>query len=289
MTSPRLTLTVETVVTADGCELSTSRVGSGPPIVTLHGGPGLWDYLDIFDEALGDTATVVHYDQRGGGRSSRVGPFTVEQFVADLEAIRGHFGYERWSLAGHSWGATLALAYAWQHPERVEKLLYVSGVGLGRAWNPVYHAEADARLLPEENARRTQLAAKTRDADEEIEFLTLGWSRDYADRDTGLRESGRMAIEGYPVGYDCNAALNAEVKTWDEADLMGRCMAVDAPVLILHGSADPRPAWATDSMLECLPFVDRIVFEDAGHMPWVEKQQDFTAVVREFIGSNNDA
>ncbi|MGE0056412.1 MAG: alpha/beta fold hydrolase [Dehalococcoidia bacterium] len=267
----------------------TSRVGSGPPVVAVHGGPGLWDYLDIFDEALSDVATVVHYDQRGGGRSSRVGPYSVEQFVADLEAVREHYGYERWSLAGHSWGATLALAYAWQHPERVEKLLYISGVGLGSAWNAVYHAEADTRLLPEQNARLAELRSRTRDAEEEIEFLCLGWARDYANREDGVRESHRMASDGFLVSYDCNAALNAETKTWDEAELMGRCMTVDAPVLILHGACDPRPSWATDSMLECLPFVDRIIFEDAGHYIWAEKRDDFSAVVREFIGSNDDA
>ena len=42
------------------------------------------------------------------------------RLVADMEAIRRHFGYQQWRLAGGSWGATLALAYADAHPERVK-------------------------------------------------------------------------------------------------------------------------------------------------------------------------
>jgi proline iminopeptidase len=266
-----------------------STVGAGQPVLFIQGGPGQWSYTSFFDEALADLATVHRYDQRGGGRSSRCGPFTVAQFIADIEALRQHFGYERWSLIGHSWGATLALAYAWEHPDRVEKLLYVSGTGLGTAWHEAYREEREKRLRPEENARLDDLSSRERSAGEEIEFLTLAWARDYFDHDAGLHESRRLADEGFAINYACNRELGAEMKTWDEAELMGRCFAVEAPVLILHGAQDPRPSWATDSMLECLPFVDRVVFEDCGHHPWVEQRDDFTAVVREFIGSNNDA
>jgi proline iminopeptidase len=266
-----------------------STVGTGDPILFIHGGPGQWSYTSFFDEALKDLATVHRYDQRGGGRSSRCGPFTVAQFIADIESLRQHFGYEHWTLIGHSWGATLALAYAWEHPERVEKLLYVSGVGLGNEWRTAYREEREKRLRPEENARLAELSDRERNAEEEIEFLTLAWARDYFDRDTGFGESRRLANEGFAINYACNRELGDEVKTWGEAELMGRCFAVEAPVLILHGAQDPRPSWATDSMLECLPFVDRIVFEDCGHYPWIEQRDDFTAVVREFIGSNNDA
>ena len=66
------------------------------------------------------------FDQRGAGRSH---PYlsleanTTQHLIADIEAIRAHFGIERWLVVGGSWGSTLAIAYAEAHPERVTGLV----------------------------------------------------------------------------------------------------------------------------------------------------------------------
>ena len=62
------------------------------------------------------------FDQRGAGRSRPKGGRehnTLPHLIADMEIIREKFGFERWMVVGGSWGATLALAYAQAHPERV--------------------------------------------------------------------------------------------------------------------------------------------------------------------------
>src|SRR5262249_52576608 len=68
----------------------------------------------------------VLFDQRGCGRStpkrSREAN-TLPHLIADLETIRAKFGFERWMVVGGSWGATLALAYAEMHPQRVSGLV----------------------------------------------------------------------------------------------------------------------------------------------------------------------
>ena len=64
----------------------------------------------------------VLFDQRGCGRSRPKGSRehnTTPHLIADMEKIREKFGFERWMVVGGSWGATLALAYAQAHPERV--------------------------------------------------------------------------------------------------------------------------------------------------------------------------
>ena len=112
-----------------------------------------------------DTATVVRWDQRGCGRSERsAGPWTSERFVADLDAVRRHFGLERMALLGHSWGAQLALGYALAHPERVSALVYVSGTGIGpdSDWHDAYRRDFTARLgeRPERLARFHELTER---------------------------------------------------------------------------------------------------------------------------------
>jgi pimeloyl-ACP methyl ester carboxylesterase len=79
---------------------------------------------------LAGLVSTHRYDQRGCGRSSLNDDYRMDRFVADLEELREHFGYERWAVFGHSFGGTLGLAYASAHPGRVTALVYCNGVGL---------------------------------------------------------------------------------------------------------------------------------------------------------------
>ena len=104
---------------------SNGRIG-GIPAVYLHGGPGSGcqpDHRRLFDP---ERFHAVLFDQRGAGRSTPKGSRianTTQHLVADLERIRIHFGFDRWMVVGGSWGATLALAYAQSHPDRVTGLV----------------------------------------------------------------------------------------------------------------------------------------------------------------------
>jgi proline iminopeptidase len=108
--------------------------GEGRPIVWLHGGPGggaSGGTRRLFDS--GDWRAVL-YDQRGAGRSrpslsdpaTDLSVNTTSHLVADIERLREDRGIESWTVAGGSWGCTLAQAYAIAYPERVDALVLVS-------------------------------------------------------------------------------------------------------------------------------------------------------------------
>ena len=124
--------------------LWTATQGSGPELVCCHGGPGLWDYLEPVAEMLDDLVTVYRYDQRSCGRSTGRPPYDVATAVSDLEALREHWQISQWMVLGHSWGATLALAYALAHPYRVRALIYLSGTGIDFSWKTEYKANQAA-------------------------------------------------------------------------------------------------------------------------------------------------
>ncbi|WP_406186228.1 alpha/beta fold hydrolase [Streptomyces sp. NBC_01006] len=107
----------EFVTASDGVRLWTGRHADGPiTVIKVHGGPGSWDESPQPGPLLSRWATLTCWDQRGAGRSDRVGPYSLAQSVADLDAIRTHTGHERVVLLGHSYGAHLALIYALTHP-----------------------------------------------------------------------------------------------------------------------------------------------------------------------------
>lgn len=121
-------LTTQMLPVGEGHTLYVETVGreDGLPAVYLHGGPGSGcqpGHRRLFDP---QRFRAVLFDQRGAGRStphrSRKDNTTTHS-IADMEAIRTALGIERWLVVGGSWGATLALAYAQAHPERVSGIV----------------------------------------------------------------------------------------------------------------------------------------------------------------------
>jgi proline iminopeptidase len=274
----------ERVSVDDGVVLWTASGGSGSvPVVLCHGGAGLWDYLEPVAESLSSVAHVHRWEQRGCGRSARVGPYSIARYIADLECLRRHFGHERWMAVGHSWGAGLALRYALAYPERVTGVLYVSGTGFGQAWRDPYHQEADRRLTANQRERRDELERRRRTAAEEREWRVLSYLPDVGDPDRAVPIAAAFADVPYTINFDCNKALNDQEKRTVESDLLVRCRALDVPVLVVHGSRDPRPLSALEAMLAALPRTEFVLMDGVGHLPWLEEPAHFGRIARDFV------
>lgn len=271
------------IVADDGCRLWVTRTGHGPPVVFCHGGPGLWDMADAVAEMISDLVTVYRWDQRGGGRSQRRGPYSVARFTTDLEVLRQHFALERLTVLGHSWGAQLGLRYALDHPDRVSGLVYLSGTGLGRAWHSHYQQELRERL-GDQRPRFDELTALPEPAPaQQKELVMLRWATDFADRVAGPRYAQRMATPWFEVNLECNQTIEGEVRQWREDQLHAACRNLAVPTLILDGQDDPRPRWAVDSLEQALPDVTRVTIPNAGHLPWMEQPEPFRAALRGFL------
>ena len=113
----------EGYVPVDGAQLFTRTVGSGPPVIVLHGGPD-FDHTYLLPELdqLAAHARLVYYDQRGRGRSAigvEPNDVSIASEIADLDALRRSLGVDAVAILGHSWGGLLAMEYTTRHPDRV--------------------------------------------------------------------------------------------------------------------------------------------------------------------------
>lgn len=273
----------------DGAELWTAVTGTGPPVVLLHGGPGLWDYLAPLAALLDGTFTVIRFDQRGCGRSTgNDGPFTIAQAVADLDEVRAALGYPRWAVAGHSWGAELALRYAAACPDRVTSVAYIAGVGAGNGFKPGFSAELRRRLGPDQ-ARLEALSAipaDERTLEQERERCLLQWRPDFSPGPAAASHAQQL-WDSRPPGAVINEAANRGL--WGDRlteDLNLAAVRVSCPVTLLCGADDPRPWAATDSLLAALPRASRIVLDHAGHAPWAERPADTRRVLVSALGAS---
>lgn len=114
-------------IAVEGGELYYEVRGHGNPVVLLHAGAtynhAMWEPQV---EALAKYYRVIRYDLRGFGRSSRpAGPFSP---VEDLRRVLDTLGGERASLVGVGMGSGVALNFALQHPEQVDRLV-LAGLG----------------------------------------------------------------------------------------------------------------------------------------------------------------
>src|SRR2546427_11594611 len=95
----------------DGYNLNVEEVGSGFPVIVLHGGPGLdHSMFPPYLDPLGDEYRLLYVDERGQGRSQRADPPTLslEAFAPDVDLLAETPELDSFALLGHSFGAIIA-------------------------------------------------------------------------------------------------------------------------------------------------------------------------------------
>jgi proline iminopeptidase len=260
----------------DGAQLFTLEIGDGPDLaVLLHGGPGAsHDYPRPQLDALAEPGRrrLYYYDQRGGGRSPLdpgVKPGGWQVHVADLESVRAHLGRDKLILVGYSWGALLAMLYATEHPDRVEKLALIS--------------PAPAAMRERAAMKERMAAAMKRPAVEELR-RTL----DLSDR----RVKFALAVSSYFV--DPRRALEltpfvvkqgVEEAIWSslrDQDLRARLQELDLPSLVVHGIDDVIPIESAEATADALA-AELVALPRCGHVPYVEAPEPLFAALRRFL------
>jgi len=275
-------------VSVVGADLWTVTSGSGRPLVLVHGGPGMWDYLGPVAEMVEDLVTVHRYDQRGSGRSPAHPPFHLADFITDLEALREHWRHERWVVGGHSWGAQLALLYAGRHPHRVAGLILMSTSGL-------VEIDAESRRLAVERrlgaagARRLaelsdRLAANPADAAADQELTRLVWSTEFARPEAGIAFADELIESDFEIDQEVSSSLVAQRGQWLRDTVTRDAVArLAVPALVVQGTADPRPTELAEELTRSLRCAELLLVPEAGHFPWLERPDAVRSALRRFV------
>ena len=245
------------------------RAGNGPPVLLLHGGPGLgFDYLRDLAEELAEENDVAWYQQRGQAPSAVEGPHTVAADVDDARRVLDALGWETAYVVGHSWGGQLALHVAEAMPDRLRGVLCVDPLGaVGDGRWPEFDEEI-FRRTPEsvrDRAREIDELSMHGGADNALalEGMRLVWPAYFADPEAAppMPEVG-VAIERTAQMVP---PINAELPKL-EAGLPQ----IRVPVGFVHGSRSPMPVEASTDAAERIPGAWVEVVEGAGHFIWVE-------------------
>jgi proline iminopeptidase len=255
--------------------------GSATPVIVANGGPGLSHIYMLQNDTwprIAHNRQVVFYDQRGTGKSKRVSadaPFGMDAQVADMEAVRAKFGFQKFNLVGDSYGGLLAMAYAAAHPEHIEKLILSDSAA--PAWKDIVRVLPD--VFPdvlEQIAAREKNSSGIDAADQRIRghFLMLFYSE--ANRDTYL--AGVKDLESVP---QVSAAVQKATGT---LDLTPELPKFKFPTMVITGRYDmnvtPLTAW---NIYKAIPGAKFVVFEKSGHLPSYEEPDKYVQVVDAFL------
>jgi len=289
VTGARLT---DNFVEIAGARLWTATTGTGPAVVLLHGGPGGHDDLEFLASMIDDAYQVHRFDQRACGRSSGGPPFTAERWLRDLEALREHWGHDRWIVGGHSFGAEIALAYAVTHPHRTDALIYMSCLPefeAGEAGVEEYRTNRLARIPEDLRDRWLTLRAARESGSEEWspdEYVRIGMLTDFHDPMLAREYTERWLR--IPVNDEVNAQLAEDFRTYfADPRVLDGIRRFDRPALLLHGEDDPRPLWAVEWLAGQLPNA-RFERLPGGHIPWIEAPGELRDALRSFMSSLDD-
>jgi proline iminopeptidase len=255
---------------------------SATPVIVANGGPGLSHIYMLQNDAwprIAQHRQVVFYDQRGTGRSKRVAPdapFGMDAQVADMEAVRAKFGFQKFDLVGDSYGGLLAMAYAAAHPEHIEKLVLSDSAA--PAWKDIIRVLPDVfpDVLEQIAAREKNSTPNTDAADQRIRdhFLMLFYSEQ--NRDTYL--AGVKDLESVP---QVSAAVQKATRT---LDLTPELAKFKFPTMVITGRYDmnvtPLTAW---NIYKAIPGATFVVFEKSGHLPSYEEPDKYVQVVNTFL------
>jgi pimeloyl-ACP methyl ester carboxylesterase len=276
-------------ITLHGHRVSYRAAGSGPLLVLIHGIAGSSATWEEVLPRLAERYTVVAPDLLGHGSSAKPRTdYSLGAYASAMRDLLSVLGYERGTIVGHSLGGGVAMQFAYQFPERCERMVLVSSGGLGHELHLLLRAAA---LPGAEWVLPLLCSSRLCDAvDGVARFLGRAGLRPGPDLDEIWRSFVSLSDP------DARQAFIHTVRT--VIDIRGQrasagdrlYLATELPTMIIWGEHDPLiPVAHAYSAHERIRESRLEIFPNAGHFPYRDNPQRFVEVLLDFIQSTAPA
>jgi pimeloyl-ACP methyl ester carboxylesterase len=267
------------------------RAGSGPALLLVH---GIGNNAQTWASAIGPLSanhTVIAPDLLGHGASDKPrGDYSIAGYANGMRDLLSVLDIEQVTVVGHSLGGGVALQFAYQFPERCQRIVLVGSGGLG----PELSAGLRAATLPGAELVLTGLAGASgvlRAGFKAVEGVgrVAGWkqARDLAEAGEAL-----LALRDVEARRAFLRTLRSVVDARGQAvTAVDRLYLANAiPMLVIWGSRDPIvPISHADTVRALVPTARVEVFEGAGHWPHIDDPDRFCRVVTDFLRTTEPA
>ena len=261
--------------------------GTGYPLFVVHGGPGLdhhmfGDYLD----PLTDQYRLILVDLRANGLSDMCSTetWTLQQMAKDLVLLAEAMGLQEYAVLGHSYGAFVVLQNAVDYPGHASQTIVSSGLPSAKYLNAVWKnlEQFEPVELREQVTKSWEREKVVQTRTEVDQLLHDQLPFQFGDPlDTRIAEFEQRTAGGVNSPDVLRFFANADYGGIEVEDKLAN---VTHPVLVLTGRGDRTCSMeGAEAMAQGLPDAELVIFENSGHMTYVEENEKYLKVVRGFL------
>ncbi|OJT06638.1 L-amino acid amidase [Trametes pubescens] len=255
-----------------------------PPVIVIHGGPGLsHDYLLPLADLADQSFPVILYDQLGNARSTHLPDkpstfWTIDLFLDELDNLLTHFGIQdAYHIVGHSWGGMMASELVVRRqPPGLKRLVITDSPADVSMWGKSF-----MELLSKfPQAVKDAIAKGFEDREAYWNALLEVYAVHGCRAKPFPKDLEYSLLQVYGEGAD---------RTVDEAPILTKWTVVDrlhlvqVPTLVINGRYDIAQDWVTKPFADNIPNATWVTFEDSSHTPFWEERERYMRVLSEFL------
>ncbi|CDO74674.1 hypothetical protein BN946_scf184828.g14 [Trametes cinnabarina] len=255
-----------------------------PPVVVLHGGPGLsHDYLLPHADLAEHSFPVIFYDQLGNARSTHLPDkpptfWTIDLFLDELENLLKHFSIQdEYHVIGHSWGGMVFSEFVVTRPHSgLRKLVIADAPPSIALWQKSFKELVDK--FPQDV--KDDLAKGLKDWEPYWNALKKVYAVHGCRAKPFPKELEYSLLLTNSPTSDRSVATSPILKDWDVID---RLHLVDVPTLVINGRYDIAQDYVTKPWDDNIPDSKWLTFENSSHTPFWEEREQYMQTISEFL------
>lgn len=283
----------EGYVTSGTAQLYYRDIGSGKPIIVLHGGPDFdHSYLLPDMDRLSDKYRLIYYDQRCRGKSKGTlnkNEISVMQYARDLDEIRKHMLFKKSVIMGHSWGAHLALHYAINFPENVSRMILLNTAPASYDDAIQTRDNILKKRAPHENRIREILSSREYQRGEPgrvNEYYMLIYGTSFKDPEDLKRLNLNLKKDDIIRGREIEDQLVKDLYWAKGFTLIPQLKKLNIPTLVIYGSNDFIPQECSIHIAEAIPNAKLVTIPDSGHFSYIDANDQVINALDDFFNSS---
>ena len=264
------------------------EIGKGTPIVFLHGGPGMFhDNFTLYFNQLAEDYRLIYFDQIGSGRSSLNNvndDLCFGDLVDSLKRVKDYLNLEPFHCIGHSFGALIAIDYAFNYPKDLLSNIMISPAPGNDQFDKEFMNNFMNRITKEDNDKMKELYSlnpiENQDIKTILKIIEIRESRRVFNKDIFRTQPNYITFDNFHKLQLVSSKLNSFFDSFDCYKILPD---IKTPTIIFHGDFDPIPFESSKKFNDLLPNSKLFLLKKCGHLSFAEQTEEVLGTIRNFL------
>lgn len=281
----------------DNGKLHYEIFGKGKPLLLINGGPGISSkaYVGMAQELSVDRMVII-FDQRGTGRSIlkeiNEKTITINKMIDDIELLREKLELQKWDILGVSFGGLLACNYVQKYPQKVDRLILQSTLGMSRnrdteinAFKEIDYVDMIAIEKELYDVLEKYFFSDYLDVDQKNKLLAGLKARYYVYDSKNINAAIHWFLNEAEHNFKVTSYANRSSLRRESRKSKKKLEKFDGKVLIIHGREDFINLTAPESLHKVFKNSQLIILDECGHIIRLDKPKILYKILMDFLNN----